>query len=113
MVPQNSAVAGWHNQSQLWLQARSFEAFQGNNASKQPGNLQEAMLHETAVSWIRRREAKARTTTPWTETVEEFGARMRGIVQNINDKCNVEGLCRGLPKRLQKIVDAEGDRVGH
>ena len=95
------------------LAQHSLQAYQGNDASKQPGQLQEAMLHETAVAWIRRREAKARTLTPWTETEEEFGARLRGIVQDINDNCNVDSLCRALPRRLQQIIDAEGDRVGH
>ena len=70
------------------------------------------MLHETAVAWIKRREAKARSPTPWTETEEEFGTRLRGIVQDINNKCNVDGLCRALPRRVEKIIAAEGDRIG-
>ena len=53
---------------QAALEEHSLQAYQGNDASKQPGHLQEAMLHETAVAWIRRREAKARTSTPWKET---------------------------------------------
>ena len=45
------------------------------------------------------------------ETVAEFGDRLRGICQYVNEKYDVEGLCRKLPGRLQKIVDAGGDRI--
>ena len=34
-----------------------------------PGQNQESMLHETAVSWIRRRLAKTRPKEHWTESV--------------------------------------------
>ena len=40
-----------------------------------------------------------------------FGDRLRGICQYINGKYDVEGLCRKLPDRLEKIVEAEGDRI--
>ena len=68
---------------------------------------------ETAVAWIRYREKKTRLARPWEETVEQFTSRMKGIVQEINDTLDVEGLCRAFPKRLQKLVDAGGDRIGH
>ena len=35
------------------------------------------------------------------------------FVQEINDTLDVEGLCRGLPKRLQELLDADGDRINH
>ena len=41
----------------------------------------------------------------------EFGDRLRGICQYINEKYDVESLCRKLPVRLGRIVDAEGDRI--
>ena len=30
---------------------------------------------------------------------------------SINDRLDVDGLCRALPGRLQEIVDAEGGRI--
>ena len=77
----------------------------------QPGSLQEVMLHETAVAWVRRRETVTQTQEPWHETVEEFGTRLRAICQHVNANFDVEGLCKKLPERLQKVVDAEGDRI--
>ena len=68
-------------------------SFYGDDASRQPGNLQEVMLHETSVAWIRRRETVTQMRQPWTETVEQLGVRMRGIVQHINANHDVENLC--------------------
>ena len=44
---------------------------------------------------------------PWTETVEQLSARMRGIVQHINTNHDVENLCRELHYRLQEVTDAK------
>jgi len=63
-------------------------------------------------AWIRYRETKTMPATPWQESSEEFGARLRGICNEINQKCDVEGLCRKLPERAQAVVDAEGGRIG-
>ncbi len=79
----------------------------------QPGKLQEVLLHETAVSWTRYREGKNRMQRPWEETMAQFGSRLKGIVQDINDSLDVDGLCRALPKRVQGVIDAEGDRLKH
>jgi hypothetical protein len=93
------------------LQDHGLKDFNAGSASRQPGNLQEVMLHETSVAWIRRRETVTQLRQPWTETVEQFSTRMRGIVQHINAKFDVEGLCRELPDRVQDVLDAEGGRI--
>ena len=38
------------------------------------------------------------------ETVEEFGACLRDICDHINTHFHVEGLCKGLPSRVQNLV---------
>ena len=58
-----------------------------------------------------RREETTRPREPWKETLEEFGARLRGVCQDINDSCDVEGLCRALLMRVQALVEAQGDRI--
>ena len=95
------------------LQENNLKTYYKDDAGQQPGNLQEVMLHETAVSWIRRREALNRMTKPWEETPEQFAARLKGIAQEINDTLNVEGLCRAFKQRVQKLVDRDGDRISH
>ena len=79
--------------------------------SDQPGNLQEVVLHETVVSWVRARETVTLPREPWKETPESFAARLREIAHYINDNYDVEGLCTGFPKRLQMLADARGDRI--
>ena len=95
------------------LEANSLKTYYKDDASHQPGNLQEVMLHETAVSWIRRREAQNRMTKPWEETPQQFAQRLKGIVQDINDTLNVEGLSRSFKARLEKLIESDGDRISH
>ena len=85
--------------------------YYGGSAAIQPGEMQEIMLHETAVSWIRYRETRNRMIKPWEETVEQFEDRMKSIVQNINDNLDVDGLCRALPARIEKLVQRDGGRI--
>ena len=54
------------------LAANAFAAFAGEDARIQPGNLQEAMLHETAVAWVRYRLAKTVLSRPWEATEQEY-----------------------------------------
>ena len=95
------------------LQADNPKTYYKDDASRQPGNLQEVMLHETAVSWIRRREATMRMTKPWEETPHQCSVRMKDIVQEINDTLNVDGLCRAFKERVNKLVERGGDRISH
>ena len=49
--------------------------------------------------------------TPWRETREEFGQRLREIGRRVNEKHNVAGLCSEHPSRLQRVIEKEGDRL--
>ena len=94
------------------LQRNRFKAYYGDNAKAQPGAMHELMLHETAVSWIRYEEQMTRPKEPWKETVAEFASRMKAIALDINKRHKVDNLCKGLPKRVRMLLDAEGDRIG-
>ena len=93
------------------LRENSLKAYNGDNAFAQPGDMQEVMLHETTVAWIRHQETQTRPKEPWLESVAEFTSRMKGIAQDINSRLDVDGLCRGFPKRVAKVIEAEGDRI--
>ena len=69
------------------------------------------MLHETTVSWIRLRLGKTVPVKPWEETRVEYAARLKMICDDINSNLEVEALCRGFLKRIQKLVDREGGRL--
>ena len=59
------------------------------------------------------RESKTKPARPWEESREAFTVRIRGIAQEVNAQCDVEGLCRGFVKRLEQVVDMKGGRTGH
>ena len=80
-------------------------------ASVQPGHLQELMLHETAVAWLRLRLERTLPKSCWKETPEAFGARLRRCCADINATLDVAGLCRSFPARVQKLLDSEGGRL--
>ena len=93
------------------LHEHRIKAFLGDDGQQQPGDLQDMMLHETAVAWIRLRQKVTVPAKPWEETVEDFTERMKGIAAYINENYDVEGLCRELPDRLEELVEREGDRL--
>ena len=93
------------------LKEHKLKAFFGDDASTQPGQLQEIMLHETAAAWVRQRLAKTRPKEPWRESVDEHRSRLKLCASHINTKYDVDGLCRALPKRLKLLDERKGDRI--
>ena len=73
--------------------------------------MQEVVLHETAVAWVRQRLAASVPARCWEETRAAYRARLKKCCDDINASCDVEGLCRALPKRVQAVIDNEGDRI--
>ena len=66
------------------LREYGFKAFWGDDASVQPGHLQEVLLHETAVSWLRHRLTETLPAKLWEETPAAFGARLRQCCAAVN-----------------------------
>ena len=93
------------------LRDRGFKNPMGDDASAQPGHAQDIRLRETAVSWMRLRPASAAPSKQRLETAEQRASRLRRVVDDINVNLDVEGLCKGLPKRLDLVIEAKGGRV--
>ena len=89
-----------------------FRPFAGDFAAEQPPDIPDVLLHETAISWVKLRESKTKPQRPWEESREAFTVRMRGIAQEVNKHCDVEGLCKGFVKRLKQVVELKGGRTG-
>ena len=87
------------------------KAFWGEDASTQPGNLQELMLHETAVSWVRRRLTESTPASAASETRETYVTRLKQVCADINASLDVEGLSRAFPARVRALLEAKGDRI--
>ena len=93
------------------LKDHGLRAFFGTDASVQPGQLQEVMLHEAAVSWMRVRLTKSVPKKAWEETPEAYRARLKACAGYINDAHDVEGLCKALQRRLADLDVRQGDRL--
>eukprot|EP00973_Karenia_brevis_P034926 4819307-Karenia_brevis.AAC.1 len=83
----------------------------GDNAFVQPGSCSELMLHETAVSWIRERLGKTVPRKPWEENRQAYATRLKECCDFINANYNVEGLCRELLQRVNKVLAAKGGPI--
>ena len=80
------------------LRRHGLRAFFGCDASVQPGQLQEVMLHETAVAWMRERLKKTLPTRSGADMFDDYGARLKACAAYINEEHDAVGLCLGLPK---------------
>ena len=85
------------------LRGHQLQAFFPASASIQPCQLQELMLHETAVSWVRDRLKKTLPRKCWEETEEAYGARLKEAAPHINSTHGVEGLCMEFPGCLENL----------
>ena len=54
------------------LRAHNLRALMGENAAVQPGSMQDVLLHETAVSWIRLRLDRTVPQKSWEESREQY-----------------------------------------
>ena len=93
------------------LHENDLTAFMGADASQQPGDLKDLMLHETAVAWLTNRLRVTAPAKSWEETAEQFGARLKQAADYVNAHYDVEGLQRELPARLDRLCDREGARI--
>ena len=107
MLPASAITCGYREA----LQAHGLKAFFGHSAAIQPGKLQEVLLHETSVAWMRLRRTKTLPRRPWDETVEEYRARLKVCAAYANERYNIESLCRALPQRLRLLRERKGDRL--
>ena len=93
------------------MREHGFSNMMGDSAAVQPGHMQEVMLHETAVAWIRCRLTKTTPSKSWLESRDAYEARLKRVVASINVELDVKGLCFKLPDRLGRLIAAGGGRL--
>ena len=94
------------------VEKAGFHLFWGPSAKKQSPDLGDVLLHETAVSWVRRRLRRSKPQVlPWLETREQWVARLRKVVREVNKDCDAKGLCCEFPARLEDLKARDGDRL--
>ena len=47
---------------------------------------------------------------PWEETEEDFGARLKEAAAWVNQRHDVEGLCKEMPQRMHDLVHKTKDQ---
>ena len=93
------------------LLAHNLKAFMGYDASMQPGSLQEIMLHETLMAWVRHRLANTVPKFAEKESVSEYITRLKHVATYINENYDVEGVSQELNDRVDEVLAARGDRI--
>ena len=94
------------------LAENNLKAFMGDDASLQPGDLKDLMLHETAVAWLTKRLSVTTPAKAWEETAEAFGTRLKAATDYVNDHYNLDSLQKELPERLVMLSNQRGGRIG-
>ena len=93
------------------LREHGLKCFQGQDAHQQPGMLQELMLHETIMAWVRVRLSRTVPPNPCGESYSDYVSRLKRVAAYINEHHKVGDVCHRLPARVQKLIDAKGDRI--
>ena len=83
----------------------------GRDASRQPGDLQDLMIHETAVAWLDYRLQITKPKKEWEESEDAFAKRLRDACAHVNENHDIDSLSRELPQRLDDLIELEGDRL--
>ena len=76
-----------------------------------PGNLQDVLLHETAVSWLRLRLTESTPARCWEGAPVQYTSRLKRCCDDVNQNLKVDDLCNAWPKRIRKVRDLEGGRL--
>lgn len=96
------------------LQKHGFRAYAGEDASSQPPDVPDVLLHETAVAWIKTYFKKHKFSR--SGSLDDQERKLRKLFldceDHINNNHDVTGLCMGFPRRLDKLVNVtKGDRL--
>ena len=97
------------------LAEHGFRALAGEDASGQPADIPDVLLHETVAGWIRTyfKKHPCKVTQDVASNELAMKAMMRDCVSHIRANYDLAGLCAGFRRRLQELVDAKGDRLSH
>ena len=97
------------------LQETGFRPFAGADASSQPPDIADVLLHETVAAWVRLYMKKYPFSRSGSLDAQE--TRLRGLLvecaEHINENYKVDELCRSFPARLEELVAKGGERLKH
>ena len=90
-----------------------FRTFAGDDASWQPADIPDVLVHETVVAWLRTYLRKHPCKQPGSSVAarEKFVELANDFVKHANKNLEVEALCMPMPKRLQELMENKGERL--
>ena len=89
------------------------KAFAGPDASWQPPDLADLLMHETVAARVRK-YFLARPLFKGQDLEKHWQSFEQGMLEceaHINAHHDLAGLCASLPRRVQKLLDHAGDRM--
>ena len=108
-VPRTGQATGAYAEG---VQEAELRLYTGTDASQQPSDLADVLLHETAIACFKRNlAASTPSAEPWKETRQDFQARVARVAKEANSKCDLRLLCCEYLTRLEMLVQTKGDRL--
>ena len=97
------------------LSKHGFKPWAGEHSKWQPPDLPDGLLHETAVSWIRKylKQHPVKLVKSVEENKRQVESVLEDACDHINTHYEVDDLCHSLPDRLKELVEAKGERLKH
>ena len=109
-VPRTGQATGSYAEG---MEAAGLCLYIGADASAQPSDLADFLLHETAIACLKRNlnAAASPESKPWQETHKQFQKRVSRVVREANKKCEFDLLCCEYLTRLEELVTKKADRL--
>ena len=97
------------------LSKHGFRPFAGRDASWQPPDIADLLLHETVAAWVRKvfKKFPMQWTFDQETNKKSFLAKLKEAEAYINKNYNVNALSHSFPKRIKKLVTVKGRRLKH
>ena len=90
-----------------------FRPFAGEDGKWQPSDLADLFMHETVAAWVRAYFRK-NPVQQSEDLATNRAAVLQGLAacqRHINAHYDVRGLCASMPRRLEELRQADGDRL--
>ena len=92
-----------------------FRPYAGDDASQQPPDIPDVLLHETAVAWARTffKKHTLKKSAGLADMERQFQGVLRDCGAHLTANYAVDELCSSFPARLRELVAAKGGRLNH
>ena len=106
----HGAIVNLYNKA---LEKNGFRPFAGTNASWQPPDIADLLLHETVAAWVRKyfRGHPIKWCNDQDKNYAEFVRRLKECEKFINKNHNLKSLSLSFPRRVKQLRKEKGRRL--